>query len=107
MRKLSHTLPLFIAGAVACGPSGPSARHFRGQEIGGLSDTVLAVAVGPKGGLWIGTSNGIVRKKGSETMNWWKGWRVTAAVTAGPDAAYFGVELTADLWTTLAAWGMS
>ena len=93
MRKLTHTLPLFIAGAIACGPSGPSAEHFRGKDIGGLSDEVLSVAVGPEGGLWIGTSNGIMRKKGGDSKTWWKSWRVTAAAPAGVNAGYFGVML--------------
>lgn len=88
-----HGLALSLAGLVACGPSGPSARHFRGGELGGLSNSVLSVAVGPQGGVWIGTSNGVVRKKGGDLKTWWKSWRVTAAAAGAVNTGYFGVQL--------------
>jgi ligand-binding sensor domain-containing protein len=80
----------FALGLAACG-GGAAVGHLRGGALGGLSDAVLSLAVGPRGGVWIGTDNGLVRFARGSKLTQWKGWQVTAATPAGPSTAYVGV----------------
>jgi ligand-binding sensor domain-containing protein len=86
---------LALAAAMAAGPTsarGGGVRHFTAKDMGGLSSSVLAVAAGPNGGVWVGTDNGLGRYSDGRWLTIWKGWQVTAAAAGSRAAnAYVGV----------------
>jgi ligand-binding sensor domain-containing protein len=82
-----------VAGTAASCGGGLSVRHLQGGALGNLSNRVLSVAMGPRGGLWAGTDNGVARRGGGGVLTWWKSWEITAAKAGAPNVAYFGVSL--------------
>lgn len=85
-------LTILATAAVACGGTA-HVGHFRGKSLGGLSDTVISLAVDPRGNVWVGTDNGLACFHDGNWLSLWRGWQVSAATPAGPDAAYVGVVL--------------
>jgi ligand-binding sensor domain-containing protein len=69
----------------------PKVKRLQKADLGKLSDVVFALASGPRGGLWIGTDNGLARHSNDRYLTTGEGWLVTAAAGAGPATAYIGV----------------